>query len=171
MFVPAAKKSSAAARPSAPLAPPTMRMRQSTFHFNWEILIGECGALALTNVAAPVAAHYTRNPAVISGAAVAGTLVGGGLGWLAARIYDQVRAKTFAAKTLASDLGYFTPAAIVLGLGLYDPAIYLTAHYLLGRGVGVAPAVAAGQIIAFALFLACLNLYRLALLRLRGKSL
>jgi hypothetical protein len=146
-------------------------MRQSTLHFNRELLIGECGALLLTNVTAPVAALYTRNAAVISSAAVAGTLAGGGLGWLAARIYDQYRAETLTAKGLASDLGYFTPAAIVLGLCIYDPVIYLTAHALLGRGTGVALAVGTGQLLAFSLFLLCLNLYRLALLRWRGKSL
>jgi hypothetical protein len=147
------------------------RLRQSTYHFNREILIGECGALVVAAVTAPVASHYTRNPAVISSSAVAGTLVGGGLSWLAARIYDQVQARTFAARTLAGDLGYFTPAAILFGLGVYDPAIYLIAHALLERGVGVTAAVAAGQVVAFGLFLLCLNLYRLALLRLRGRSL
>jgi hypothetical protein len=147
------------------------RLRQSTYHFNREIIIGECGALVVATVTAPVASHYTRNPAVISSAAVAATLVGGGLSWLAARIYDQIQAHTFAAKTLAGDLGYFTPAAILFGFGVYDPTIYLIAHALLERGAGVSAAVATGQIVAFGLFLLCLNLYRIALLKLRGRSL
>jgi hypothetical protein len=146
-------------------------MLQSTYHFNREILLGECGALVLANGSAPVVDHFTRNPAAISSAAVAATLIGGGLGWLAARVYDKVKEKTFTAKAIASDIGYFTPAAIILGLAVYDPALYLASHDLLTHGVGDAISVLLGQLAAFSLFLASLNIYRLLLLRFRGKTL
>lgn len=146
-------------------------MRKSTLTFNKEILLGECGALVLANVTAPVLSRITRNPAVISSAAVAATLVGGGLCWLAARVYDQTRERKFHAGTLARDITYFTPAAIMLGLCVYDPAIYLVSHHLLLRGQGAWYSVVVGQLVAFLLFLASLNAYRLLLLRLRGTSL
>lgn len=146
-------------------------MRQSTLNFNREILVGECGALVLANVAAPVVARFTTSATLISAAAVVGTLVGGGLTWVAARIYDQVKQKTFAARTLVSDIGYFTPAAIVFGFCVYDPAIYLISHELLTRGFAVGFSVIVGQVAAFSLFLLCLNAYRQALLTIRGKSL
>jgi hypothetical protein len=146
-------------------------MRQSAYHFNREVLLGECGALVLANASAPVVYHFTRNPAVISSAAVAATLLGGGLGWLAARVYDRARDRTLTARELASDIGYFTPAAIILGFAVYDPCIYLTSHYLLIHGAGDAASVFLGQILAFLLFLAALNAYRLLLIRYRGKSL
>jgi len=146
-------------------------MLHSTLNFNREILIGECGALLLANGSAPVVYHFTRDPAVISWAAVAATLAGGGLFWLAARVYDKVREHAFSAKEMASDIGYFTPGAIVLGFGVYDPAIYLISHHLLVRGAGDGVAVLVGQLVAFSLFLAALNVYRLLLLRFRGKSL
>jgi hypothetical protein len=146
-------------------------VRQSTLNFNREILAGECGALVLANIAAPVCGHFTKNAAVISGVAVAATLVGGGLTWLAARIYDRKKQNTYNAQAIASDIGWFTPGAIVLGLGVYDPAIYLISHFLLVRGTAVWISVGVGQLVAFALFLLALNGYRHLLLRFRGKEL
>jgi len=146
-------------------------MRQSTYHFNREILLGECGALLLANGSAPIVYHFTRSADFISSAAVAATLVGGGLCWLVARVYDKIKAKTFTAKELASDIGYFTPAAIILGFGVYDPSIYMASHYLLVHGAGDGVSVLLGQLLASALFLASLNLYRLLLIKFRGKSL
>jgi hypothetical protein len=146
-------------------------MRQSTLNFNKEILIGECGALIAANPTAYAVSRFTRNTSVISWSAVAGTLVGGALFWLLARIYDKVREKRFDAKVLASDIGYFTPAAVLLGFLVYDPSIYLTSHHLLKQGDKVVDSVLVGQLVAFALFLLCMNLYRLVLLRFQLKSL
>jgi hypothetical protein len=146
-------------------------MLQSTYHFNREILLGECGALVLANGSAPIVYHFTRNADLISSAAVAATLLGGALCWLAARVYDRVKDRTFTAKELASDIGYFTPAAIVLGFAVYDPSIFLASHYLLIHGAGDGVSVLVGQLVAFALFLASLNIYRLLLIRFRGKAL
>ena len=133
--------------------------------------MGECGALVLANITAPVLSRFTRNPTVISSAAVAATLAGGGLCWLAARIYDRTREEKFHAGRLARDITYFTPAALVLGFCVYDPAIYLVSHHLLVSGKGAWVSVVIGQVTAFLLFLSSLNVYRLALLRLKGPSL
>jgi hypothetical protein len=146
-------------------------LQKTTLEFNREILFGECGALLAANPTAWVVSRFTGNAAVIAGSAVAGTLIGGGLFWLCARIYDKTRSGKFDRKALAIDIGYFTPAAIVLGLVVYDPAIYLASHHLLASGDRVVASVLAGQLLAFTLFLACMNLYRLALLRFGGKSL
>ena len=82
-------------------------MLKSTLHFNREILIGELGALIVASASSPVVGRLTHDSVVISGAAVAATMVGGSLFWLVARIYDQVSGKTFTAKSLASDVAYF----------------------------------------------------------------
>jgi hypothetical protein len=141
----------------------------STFNFNRELLVGELGALLLANPVAALAAHFTASPGIISGAAVGGTLAGGGLFWLGARIYDQGR--NLDRKKLAADIAYFTPAALVLGFGVYDPAIYLTSRHLLRAGDRVFPAVLFAQAVAFGLFLAAMNLYRLILRRTVGRRL
>jgi hypothetical protein len=146
-------------------------MQQSTLDFNKEILFGECGALLAANPAALAVSHFTRNDAIISWSAVAGTLFGGALFWLLARIYDKVRQHRFDAKVLASDIGYFTPAAVLLGFLVYDPSIYFTSHHLLKEGDKVVDSVLIGQLVAFTLFLLCMNVYRLLLLRYQGKTL
>jgi hypothetical protein len=146
-------------------------MQQSTLDFNKEILFGECGALLAANPTALAVAHFTTNDAVISWSAVAGTLFGGALFWLLARIYDKVRQRRFDAKVLASDIGYFTPAAVLLGFLVYDPSIYFTSHHLLKEGDKVVDSVLVGQLVAFTLFLLCMNAYRLLLLRFRLKNL
>jgi hypothetical protein len=145
-------------------------LQKSTLEFNREILFGECGALLAANPAALAVSHFTRNTSLISGAAVAGTLLGGALFWLAARIYDRRKRREFDARALASDIGYFTPAALVLGFLVYDPSIYLTSHHLLKGGDRVLFSVLVGQVVAFGLFLGCMNVYRIVLLRF-GKQL
>jgi hypothetical protein len=134
-------------------------------------MVGECGALVLANLSVPALSHFYHNATFLSSTAVAATLVGGSLSWIAARIYDQKRQKTFTTRSLAGDLGYFTPAAVFCGFCIYDPVIYQVSHHLLKRGSNAWVAVFAGQLLAFFLFAVALNLYRLSLFKLRGKTL
>jgi hypothetical protein len=143
----------------------------SWLDFNKELVCGECGALVVANGAAWLVARFTPSPSWISGTAVVGTLAGGSLFWLAVRIYDRTRGRTYAKGEMASDLGYFTPAAIGLGLTVYDPSLYATSRYLLRQDAGVLWAVTAGQGVAFGLFATAMNLYRLVLCRFSGKRL
>jgi len=131
--------------------------------FNQEIIFGEIGALVGAYVAGLTAAHLTRSAALISASLIPGTLLGGSIFWLTARIAHQRARRTWSVGMLARDLGYFTPAAMVLGFAVYDPAIFLASHFLLVRGARVALSVAAGQVTAFSLFLAGMNGYRLIL--------
>ena len=137
----------------------------AAWRYNRQILLGECGALLLASLSASLIGKFTTRPGLISASAVAATLLGGALFWLAARIYDKTREHKIAVADLTTDISYFTPAAIVLGLVVYDPSIYLASHHLLTRGDAVAYSVLAGQAIAFALFLGCMNLYRILLRR------
>jgi len=155
----------AADPPAVPSPAPT------ALDFNKELLCGECGALIVANAAALLAAHFTPRPTIISATAVVGTLVGGSFFWLAVRLYDRSRRVGYARKEMTSDIGYFTPAAISLGLVVYDPSLYATSQYLLRRDSPVAWAVTAGQGIAFGLFLAAMNVYRVFLRRICGKRL
>jgi hypothetical protein len=148
-----------------------LEMRSAAWDFNREIVWGECGALAVANLTAVVTSHYTHSAIIISSSAIPGTLIGGSLFWLAARIYDQVTGGRFKANRLVSDVSYFTPAAIVLGLLIYDPAIFLISHHLLKEGSRVELSVIVGQIGAFLLFLLGMNGYRSLLLKITGKCL
>jgi hypothetical protein len=141
---------------------------QTALAFNKQIIIGEIGSLIVANAAALAASRFSSHPAVISGSAVAGTLVGGTLAWIPTRISDQLAARKFSWRRMAGDIGYFTPAALTLGFLVYEPSLYFTAHFLLGRGGAVEGAVVPAQLIAFALFLGGMNLYR-EFLRRTGK--
>jgi hypothetical protein len=159
-------------------APPSRDGREDSAHrvraalnFNREIVCGECGSLLAAYAAAYSAAHFTRQATIISGSVVGGTLAGGTLFWLAARIANQRNGGRWSARVLANDIGYFTPAAVILGFLVYDPVIFLVSRGLLLHGAGVAFAVIAAQAAAFALFLASMNLYRIILERVRGKRL
>jgi hypothetical protein len=127
--------------------------------------------LLLANLAAGVVARFTRSSAWISGTAVVATLAGGSLFWLGVRVYDRSRGRTYARREMTSDIGYFTPAAIGLGLTVYDPSLFATSRYLLRQDTAVVWAVTAGQGVAFTLFAAAMNLYRLILRRISGKRL
>jgi hypothetical protein len=72
---------------------------------------------------------------------------------------------------LARDISYFTPVAAVLGFAVYDPAIFLTSHFLLTRGAGIVLSVAGAEITAFSLFLASMNGYRLILAKTGTRTL
>ena len=149
-----------------------MSRRQPTiWEFNKELLFGELGSFLVAYFAANAVAHFTRIAAIISGTAVAGTLIGGTIFWLIARIVHQRAGNRWSARGLAVDIGYFTPATLVLSFLVYDPAIYLVSHALLVGGSSVAASVFVGQTTAFILFLAGMNAYRIILVKVRGRHL
>lgn len=145
----------------SPKQPP--RRLPTAWEFNKEIVFGEIGSLLGAYVAALSAAQLTRNAAVISGVLIPGTLLGGTIFWLAARIAHQRKRHNWSVGVLARDISFFTPAAAILGIAVYDPAIFLASHFLLGHRAGVVLSVAGGQITAFSLFLGSMNAYRLIL--------
>jgi hypothetical protein len=147
------------------------RRRPTAWDFNKEIIFGEIGSLLGAYAAALIAAHLTRNSTVISAGLIPGALLGGTIFWLTARIAHQRDRRTWSVRVLARDISYFTPAAALLGFVVYDPAIFFTSRFLLGRGAGVILSVAGGEITAFALFLTSMNGYRLLLAKTGARHL
>ena len=137
----------------------------TAWKFNKEIILGEIGSLLGAYIAALIASRLTRSSALISAALIPGTLLGGTVFWLTARISHMHERRNWSVGVLARDISYFTPVAAVLGFAVYDPAIFFTSRFLLVRGAGVILSVAGGQITAFSLFLASMNAYRLVLAR------
>ncbi|MES2213597.1 MAG: hypothetical protein V4473_02035 [Patescibacteria group bacterium] len=148
-----------------------MEMHPTIFNFNKEIIFGESGAFIFVNVGVPIISHFTRNPTYIAFSAVGSTLLGGSIFWLAARIYDRENNSKINIKKIASDIGYFTPAAIILGLIIYDPSIYFLTHYLLTHEYQTQVSVLIAQVVSFFLFLIFMNIYRHLLYKIRGKYL
>lgn len=146
-------------------------MQKLFLNFNKEIIFGECGAFVGANVVALLSSKFISNPMVISIMAVAGTLIGGALFWLGARIYDKNKIGKFKKESLASDIYYFTPAALLFSLIIYDPILYFVSNTLLNQSVSVESSVITGQLIAFCLFLLAMNIYRVILFKIQGKQL
>jgi uncharacterized membrane protein len=141
------------------------RSAPTAWKFNKEIILGEIGSLLGAYAAAWIATRLTRSSALISAALIPGTLLGGTVFWLTARISHMRERRNWSVGVLARDITYFTPVAAVLGFAVYDPAIFFASRFLLVRGAGVVLSVAGGQITAFSLFLASMNAYRLVLAR------
>lgn len=132
-------------------------------NFNKQLVFGEFGALAGTPLFPLIAAHFTRDPAVLSFSAVVGGLVAGSFFWLVVKIYDEHHGGARTARHLAGQIAWFSPAAFVLGLMTYQPTLFFVGRHLIKRGVPVVAAVLLSQLLAFILFALAMNIYRLFL--------
>lgn len=148
-----------------------MPLSQRLVDFNKQIVLGEVGAAVGTPLAPWITARFTHDPNVISLAAVVGGLIAGSLFWLVTKFRDEHRQGAASLRRLAGHIAYYTPAAFVLGLVSYQPALFLVTRHLIVRGQHEALAAVIGQAVAFGLFLVAINLYRLALQRIAGTSL
>jgi len=133
--------------------------------FNKQLLGGEMGALAGTPLFPLVIARFTRDPALLSFAAVVGGLLAGSAVWLVVKVRDELRHGKATVRRLAGQIAWFTPAALILGLLVYQPTLFLLGRHLIRRGDPLVVAVLLSQALAFALFLAAMNVYRLVLHR------
>lgn len=138
-------------------------------NFNKQLVGGEIGALTGAPLFSAIAARLSDDPAVISFSAVIGGLVISSLFWLVIKFRDERREGARAARRLAGQIAWFSPAAFVLGLITYQPTLFFAGRYLIKRGVAVVPAVLAAQALAFLLFVVAMNGYRMILLGAAGK--
>ena len=134
-------------------------------NFNKQLLFGEIGAVIGTPLTSVVTSHFTDDAAVIAFSAVVGGLLSSSLFWLIVKIRDERRGGARSVRHLAGQIAWFSPAAFVLGLLTYQPTLFLMGRWLIKRGVAVAAAVLASQVLAFTLFAIAMNLYRLILHR------
>jgi hypothetical protein len=142
---------------------PSPRRYPTAWDFNQEIIFGEMGALLGAYAAGLTSARLSHSSTLISAMLIPGTLAGGTIFWLTARIKHQRRRRNWSLAGLAQDIGYFTPAATLLGFVVYDPLIFLTSRFLLVHRSGIVLSVAGGELVAFSFFLLSMNAYRLLL--------
>ena len=136
--------------------------------YNKQLLIGEIGALVGTPLFPFLGSYLTDDPGILSFLAVVGGLVAGSAFWLVVKIHDEKKQGSHSLGRLVGQIAWFSPAAFVIGLMVYQPTLFLVARWMIRSGAVVVVAVLASQALAFALFLAAMNLYRLVVQRLAG---
>lgn len=146
-------------------------MKRSTFDFNKELIFGEVGAMICAPLSAFIASKFTNTTDIISSIAVAGSILGACIFWIAMRISDQKKRHMLSKNKFIKDIELFTPVAFVLTLLIYYPSLFLISKYLLTQGNKVISSVIGSQLIAFATFLAAINIYRIILIKLYNKEL
>jgi beta-lactamase regulating signal transducer with metallopeptidase domain len=139
-------------------------MHKRIFDFNKEIIFGELGALISAPIAAFIASQFTKTASFISAIAVLGSLAGASLFWVAMRAIDEK--KRHELSHLASDIGYFTPAAFLTTLLFYYPTLFLLSRHLINQDYRIMSSVVLSQILAFSMFLIVINLYHYYLLKI-----
>jgi len=151
--------------PDANLARPSWGL----LDFNKQIIVGEISALVGVPLAPSITARFNTNPSIIALSAILGGMLAGSIGWLAIRIRDERICGKKSVLNLASEIAFFSPAAFLLGLLVYQPTLFLIARHLLREGGHVVQSALLSQSAAFASFLVAINLYRIALRRFAGK--
>lgn len=142
-----------------------MRLSKRFVDFNKQLLFGEIGALTGTPLFPLITSHFTDDPAVVAFSAVIGGLAAGSVFWLVVRVYDERKRGLHWVRRLAGQIVWFSPAASVLGLMIYQPILFFVARHLIKTGALVVHAVLASQVLAFTSFLVAMNLYRLMISR------
>jgi hypothetical protein len=146
-----------------------MRLSKSFIDFNKQILFGEIGAVVGIQLAPLVTSCFTADPSIISLAAVLGGPLAGSVLWLMVKSHDEKRRGANSVLNLAVQIAFFSPAAFIIGLIVYQPTLFLVARHMLKSGNLVVYSVLISQFAAFAFFLVAINIYRLVLYRIAGK--
>ncbi|MEM4271950.1 MAG: hypothetical protein QXD13_02600 [Candidatus Pacearchaeota archaeon] len=146
-----------------------MKIARDTVDFNKEIIFGEIGAVLGAPASSFIISRFTSSVNVISYSAVIGAIIGAAIVWIATRVYDQLKMHKLSTKKFFGDIAFLTPVAFALTLLIYYPTLFLMSKYMLLSENKVIFSVILAQLIAFALFLTAINLYRYILLKITGR--
>jgi hypothetical protein len=146
-----------------------MKLSQRFIDYNKQLVFGEIGALVGMPLFPFITSRLTQDPAIISFSAVVGALVAGSVFWLIVKVYDEKRRGAHSWWHLADQVAWFSPAAFLLSVLVYQPTLFFAARSLIIGGTFVVLAALASQLLAFAIYLVAMNVYRLALHRITGR--
>jgi hypothetical protein len=157
-----------------PLASPEnpariMRVSKSLVDFNKQILFGEIGSVIGIPLAPLITSRFTTDPSIISFSAVLGGFLAGSVFWLLIKSQDEKGRGANSVLNLAVQIAFFSPAAFIVGLIVYQPTLFLVTRHLLTSGHLVVYSAVVSQCAAFSLFLVSINIYRIALYRIAGR--
>ncbi len=145
-------------------------MSRGFIEFNKEFIIGEIGAILGAPAFSYVTSLFTSAANIISGAAVAGSLLGGAVSYLTLRWHHKVRARSVSRKDFVIDLIHLTPMSIVFSLIVSYPTLFLLSRYLQSYHSAIF-SVVVSQFAAFSSFLVVINIYRHFMVKYTGRVL
>jgi uncharacterized membrane protein YeaQ/YmgE (transglycosylase-associated protein family) len=148
-----------------------LKLNKRVLDFNKEVLIGEVGAIVGATLFGFLGSLISRSPNFIPIATLVGSIFGGTISMLMARIRDEKKYKTFSTKKLVRDITLYTPAAfLIAGLVSY-PVLILVTHSLFVKEHISYLSSFIGELSSFLVFLIIINIYRYALSHLLNKEL
>ena len=130
------------------------------YNFNKEIIISQIGSMVGAPLLSKIVSLSTKNLSMISGGAVIGGMIGGGLTWVITRLKDKVGDKNYTKKKLMKDIVYIIPGDIAASWLLYQPVVFFLSRYLLTIKMAIIPSVIIAQIVGFIIYLTVLDEYR-----------
>jgi hypothetical protein len=133
--------------------------------FNKELIFGEIGAIICAPVMSWIVSRFTNTPSIISATAIIGATAGSVLIWISTRMHHKQKRGDATLKSLAADIAYFTPAALLLTLLIYYPVLFFASKHFLEGAHNVFASVIFSQLAAYALFMIAINCYRFLLIR------
>jgi hypothetical protein len=148
-----------------------IKLNKRVIDFNKEIIIGEIGALLGASLFGFLGSLISRSPNFIPIATVIGSIFGGCISWLAARIYYEKKNKRFSAKKFAKDVSFYTPVAFLISVLIAYPTVILVTHSLFIKDNIPSLSSFIGELSGFIVFLTLINLYRYILSRYLNKRL
>ena len=148
-----------------------IKLNQRAINFNKEIFVGEIGALLFAPIFTLLASHIFRSPNLISFSALAGSLSGGCILWLATRIYDEKKYGNFSAGKFSRDIAFYTPVAFLISILISYPTVVIVTRFLFIKDHAPIFSSLAGELSGFLIFLILINTYRIILNRSFKKKL
>jgi hypothetical protein len=145
--------------------------RGNAKEFNKELIFSEMGAIVCAPLVSWIVSQITKTPSTISASAVIGATAGAGIIWISTRMYHKRKRGDASLKSLAADMAYFTPVALLLTLLIYYPILYFASKHFLEGAHGVFASVILSQLAAYILFMISINCYRLILIYLGKRTL
>ncbi len=140
-----------------------MKLNKRVIDFNKEILIGEIGAILGAPIFGFLGSLIFTNSKFISFATLFGSILGGSISWLVARIYDEKKSKRFSVGKFAREVTFFTPVAFLISISAsYPTVLFVTNSVFLRSHISFLSSLV-GEICGFSIFLLLINSYRIVL--------
>jgi len=148
-----------------------MGITKETINFNKEILFGEIGAIVGIQIFSHIFYKLELSANIISYLVVVGAIVGASLFWFIMRLYDKTRKNIYSEKNIVEDISYIVPASFILTIIFYYPTLFFMTKYLIEHNKLIDYIATVPQIVAFALYLIAINIYRKVLMKYYNKTL